>query len=114
MSSTASILTLADFRTGHKLNDILRAVCAVKLVNLIELQSPRREQRLVKARWVYYWISRKTTQQSFPQIGRYCGNRDHSTVMHGIEQVEQDLARYQADIAAVMAYLERAKQREAA
>lgn len=64
--------------------DILRAVSKVFQISVTELQSPRRWKPAIKARFVYYVLARKYTQSSFPQIGQTVGNRDHSTVMHGI------------------------------
>jgi chromosomal replication initiator protein len=35
------------------------------------------------------YLSKQLTPKSLPDIGRRFGNRDHTTVIHGIRQVEK-------------------------
>jgi chromosomal replication initiator protein len=59
-------------------------------VRLIDLQSERRSRSVNVPRQVcMYLIRQKTTRHSLEQIGGYFGNRDHTTVMHSIRNVEQ-------------------------
>lgn len=64
-------------------------VCAKHEIELNELLSPRRSREVVKARHECFWRCKKETSLSFPQIGRYFGSRDHTTVLHGIRQHEK-------------------------
>ena len=41
---------------------------------------------LIGARFAAYWLARHATDKSLPQIGRYLGQRDHSTIAHGIHR----------------------------
>ena len=101
-----SILTLVDLDEKDipqiRLEDIISAVCKVFYVEKNELCSGRRAHRLCEARHVYFWVARKFTSYTFPQIGRHCGKKDHSTVMHGVEKIDLQFVMFQTRIAAVL------------
>lgn len=56
-----------------------------------DILSASRATRPVQARQIIYWLARKHTTLSFPQIGRAM-HQDHSTVMSGVDRVEELLA----------------------
>lgn len=85
-------------RPDPKLADILDAVRFVCDMGIKELISPRRDVRLVRARHIYFWIARKYTVHGFPTIARYCGDRDHSTAVHGVNKIDKNHAAYADDI----------------
>lgn len=61
---------------------VLRA-CATFDVRECELKSDRRQQHVTFARqFIYYWSCRRTAL-SLPQIGKFMGGKDHTTVLHG-------------------------------
>lgn len=70
-------------------NDLILAVSEVTQIPVNVLRSPRRHRDAVKARFVYYALARVYTSASLPQIGRAAGNRDHSTVLHGIRRAAE-------------------------
>lgn len=82
------------------LADIVTIVCQICGVRRLDLFSPRRAQKFCRARHVAYWLARKHTDKSFPVIAHYIGERDYSTVIHGVKVVEKYYPRYAADIAA--------------
>lgn len=51
------------------------------------LQSPARARKIARPRQVAMFLCRELTTRSFPQIGRYFGGRDHTTVMHACRRV---------------------------
>lgn len=55
---------------------------------LRQLIGPRRHRHLVQARWFAMWAAHQSGQVSYAQIGRYFGNRDHSTVCYAIRGIE--------------------------
>lgn len=59
-----------------------------------ELLADRRQRPLVHARQIGMYLARKLTHKSLPDIGRFFGGRDHSTVLHACRKIE---ARLQAD-----------------
>ena len=40
---------------------------------------------------VAMYLCRMLTDQSFPRIGLEFGGRDHSTVIHAVDKIEEDL-----------------------
>ena len=71
------------------------AVEAVTGVPRRELLSRRRDATICRARHIYFWAARNLTKRSFPVIGYYCGGRDHSTVMNGINRVNVDRVAFE-------------------
>ena len=65
---------------------ILRAVSEYYRVSLDDLKGTKRTQRIVLPRHVAMYLLREDGQLSLPQIGQTL-NRDHTTVLHGVERV---------------------------
>jgi chromosomal replication initiator protein len=53
-----------------------------------EILSSRRSRCFSRPRQVAIFLSRALTARSTPEIGKYFGGRDHSTVIHAIRAVE--------------------------
>lgn len=54
-----------------------------------QLVGPRRWKHLVRIRAGIAYVLHYRDNISFPQIGKRLGNRDHSTMIHGVRQVER-------------------------
>ena len=76
--------------------DIIREVAAAHGLSVADLTGPRHIHRFVLARHEAMWRCRHETGQSFPQIGRALGGRDHSTIWHGVRAHEQRRAELTA------------------
>lgn len=63
---------------------ILDAVAAAFDVPLREILSPRKTEKLMRARTAAYGLCFKMTAHSHAQIGMQIGGRDHTTVINGI------------------------------
>lgn len=61
-------------------------------IPLREMKSARRYREVARPRQVAMYLARRLTMHSLPEIGRYFGGRDHTTVMHGIRRIEDLLA----------------------
>lgn len=63
-------------------------------INRTEMNSERRSVKIVIARQALMHLLRKHTTLSMPAIGRYLGDKDHTTVLHGdmrcIRRMEED------------------------
>ena len=66
---------------------ILKKVARQYHVKVSDLKSNSRKQSIVLARNVAIYLIRELVSCSFKQIGRYCGNRDHSTVLHSYQKI---------------------------
>jgi len=84
---------------------VLEAVADVTGYTIHEIVSQRRQSALVEARHAFFDLARTLTSKSYPQIGAFCGGRDHSTVWHGIQKVSRHRAHYQPIIDAAMVRL---------
>lgn len=67
---------------------VLRSVSHMTGVSVERLKSERRTGEIVKARHIAFFVIRRFTGRSFPQIGKAFGDRDHTTVLHGCRRVE--------------------------
>lgn len=80
------------------LQSLLLTISGLTGLSVLELKSHRRNRELVRGRAIFYWAARRLTSKTFPQIGRFCGNRDHSTVMHGIGRVDDNRSYYEPEL----------------
>lgn len=66
-------------------------------VDWLDITSARRSASIVRPRQVVLWAARRHTTLSLPQIGRRCGGRDHTTVLHACRKIAE-LREEDADI----------------
>jgi hypothetical protein len=71
---------------------ILSAVCEVTGYSADEIRGIRRDASTVIARHIAFLMFKRHTQFSLPQIGRYLGDRDHTTVLHGAASIQHKAA----------------------
>lgn len=60
-----------------------------------ELLSQKRNKDIAYSRQIAMYLCRQMTDLSLQQIGKELGNRDHTTVRHGIEKITEDLKNSQ-------------------
>lgn len=60
-------------------------------VSLEDLKSKTRKKEVVIARHVAMYLAKQYTNHSLKSIGQYCGGRDHSTVIHALQSVNDML-----------------------
>jgi hypothetical protein len=71
----------------YSTTQIKSAVCEAFDVPEAEMVSANRERPIARPRQVAMYLSRQLTTYSYPNIGRFFGNRDHTTVIHAVTQV---------------------------
>lgn len=69
------------------ISDIIEVVCEYFDISEMELLSQRRTKEIITARHTTYWLCKETTPHSFPQIGRFLGGYDHTTILHGYRRI---------------------------
>lgn len=81
--------------------------CVAKHFNISvnELESSRRIAKIVQPRQICFYLARKLTTRSLPEIGRRLGGKDHTTVLHGSRKIEQRISEDPA-LAKTIAQLE--------
>ncbi|MCX7919688.1 MAG: chromosomal replication initiator protein DnaA [bacterium] len=70
---------------------IQKRVAAYYNITLEELLGQKRTKGIVQPRQVAMYLCRNLTNCSFPEIGAAFGKRDHTTVIHACNKIEQDL-----------------------
>ena len=70
------------------LQRIIEVVTDFYGVKVSELQSRRRHQSIAEPRQVCMFLARKLTKLSLEEIGGHFGGRDHTTVMHSVQKIE--------------------------
>ena len=58
-----------------------------------EIYSDNRSRNIAYPRQISMYLCRKLTSLSFTDIGKMMGNRDHSTVLHGCNKIENDIKK---------------------
>lgn len=86
----SSVLSL---NKDEKLNyfhpdEIIKNVCYFYKVKSTQLKSPKRDAFLVRPRQVAMFLLKRELGLSFVEIGNLLGGRDHTTIMHGVEKVD--------------------------
>jgi chromosomal replication initiator protein len=76
-----------------KIEDILKIVGRHYNVAKADLLSPRRARTVVVPRQIGMYLAKKLTSRSLPEIGRRFGGRDHSTVLHAVRKVDDQIRK---------------------
>jgi len=73
------------------LTDIKEVVANYYNISLEDLVSKKKTKNIAYPRQVAMYIARKLTDYSLPKLGEEFGGRDHSTVLHAYNKVEEDI-----------------------
>ena len=60
-------------------------------IKVSDLESSKRTREIAYPRQIAMYLCRELTELSYPQIGKYFGNRDHSTVLHAYEKISDEV-----------------------
>lgn len=77
------------------LNDIKEVVANYYNVSLEDLVSKKKTKNIAFPRQVAMYIARKLTDLSLPKLGQEFGGRDHSTVLHACNKIDEDMENSQ-------------------
>ncbi len=61
-------------------------------VSLEEIMGPKRDKDIVMPRQIAMYILRSELHLSFPKIARELGRKDHTTAIHSVDKVEQEMS----------------------
>ena len=78
----------------YNTNDVVtiqKAVADYYGITVEMLKGKKRSANIAYPRMVAMYLCRMLTDQSFPRIGLEFGGRDHSTVIHAVDKIEDDL-----------------------
>jgi chromosomal replication initiator protein len=71
--------------------DIKEVVANYYNISIEEIISKKKTKNIAYPRQIAMYIARKLTDLSLPKIGEEFGGRDHSTVLHACNKVEEDM-----------------------
>ncbi|MCA9308410.1 MAG: chromosomal replication initiator protein DnaA [Patescibacteria group bacterium] len=73
------------------INTILKTVCTYFDVTMGDVKGKRRTQVLVVPRQIAMYLMHSLTETPFTSIGDFFGGRDHTTVIHGVRKIEEEI-----------------------
>lgn len=84
---------IGEIKSHITIEDIQRIVCDYFNIPENFIRAKNRKQEIVLARQLAMYLSKEITNSSLKTIGLHFGGRDHSTVIHAIQTIE-DLIKY--------------------
>ncbi len=92
----ASTLRKDARRKQYKTNgvlgaEIMAAVCQYFNITKAQLFSRGRGKSVDHAKFVSYYLCRELTTASFPMIAKWHGGKDHTSILHGVKDIESRL-----------------------
>lgn len=88
------------------LDDILKAVAQHFSITVEQIRGKSRQKNIARARQIAMFLAKKLTENSLVSIGRFFGDRDHSTVIHSCKIIEE-LCLQSGEIAEIADTLEK-------
>jgi chromosomal replication initiator protein len=79
---------VGEVKTHITIDEIQRTVCDLLSVPPDLLRAKTRKQEIVTARQIAMYLSKELTNSSLKTIGLHFGGRDHSTVIHAYQTIE--------------------------
>ncbi len=81
-------------REGEKkitIDLIQKRVCEYFDIKISDMKIKRRSRGIAYPRQIAMYLARQLTDYSLPEIGEYFGGRDHTTVLHAYDKIQNDL-----------------------
>jgi chromosomal replication initiator protein len=82
---------IKDTRVNLTIEEIQRTVCGYFNIPEDLVRAKTRKREVVQARQVAMFFSKELTQHSLKTIGLHFGGRDHSTVIHANQSIENQI-----------------------
>ena len=73
------------------LTEIAKIVAKNQLLKVSDLKSQSRKRSIVQARGIAVYVGRELFKYKYEELGRYFGNRDHSTIMHAHKKFKNEI-----------------------
>ena len=88
----SSLLSANKSRPKHlSARQVIERISKHFQVPMDDLLGPKRDKDIVVPRQVAMYILRSELHLSFPKIARELGRKDHTTAIHSVEKIEQEL-----------------------
>jgi len=87
--SVVAALMIAQKKTSF--DHILKTVARFFHLSVSDLKSSSRKKIITQPRHIAMFLARQLTEMSYPDLGSRFGGRDHTTVIHGVRKIQEDL-----------------------
>ncbi len=90
--------TLEDFNilswdeVSITVEEVIKTVADHFKITTKDMLSRKKTKKIVFPRQIAMFLSRKITEESFPEIGNKFGGKDHATVMYAVSKIEKEIA----------------------
>ena len=94
-------VVVGDVKSPITIDAIQRVVCEYFNIPEDLLRAKTRKQEIVNARQIAMYLAKELTNSSLKTIGLHFGGRDHSTVIHAYQSVEDQMrldSKFQANV----------------
>ena len=81
------------FARARKIAEIQKVVAQHSNLSVIDIISKRRVPAIAQTRQIAMYLCRNITLLSYPEIGKWFGGKDHSTVIHGVQKITKLIAK---------------------
>lgn len=78
-----------SMRIQAKPLDIIKTIANHYHIKLMDIRGPKREKSIAMARHVAMYLLKQELDLPLLEIGRYFGNRDHTSVLHAVKKIDQ-------------------------
>lgn len=102
-------VVVGDIKSPITIEEIQRVVCDYLNIPGDLIRAKTRKQEVVSARQIAMYIAKELTNSSLKTIGLHFGGRDHSTVIHAYQSVEDQMkldSKYQATVSHIKRKIE--------
>lgn len=83
----------SDMIVKTKATTALELIAARRGVSIAQIRGEARPAKIVDARFDAIWLVSTLTHWSRARLGRFFGDRDHTTIRHALKRAEQRFAR---------------------
>ena len=73
------------------INKIMSVVATYFNLTIDDLKGKKRSKQVANARMIAMYLCRILTDETYPRIALEFGGRDHSTIIHGYEKINEDI-----------------------
>jgi chromosomal replication initiator protein len=98
-------LQIDEDRTPITLESISKSTSQYFKIPLVDLKSKSRNKDLVNARHIAWYLSKNITSITYKEIAKYYGDRDHSSIIHGVNKIA-DKIKVDSNLSRDLVFLE--------
>lgn len=85
-----------DKKPSIHADDVIRVVCDFYGIKPTQLRGSRRDASLVKPRQICMFLLKEDIRITHVEIGNLLGGRDHTTVMHGVSKIANQITKIES------------------